>query len=133
MTARILIADPDCALTEAYREYLTEHGFQAVAAADGVECVRLLRQVGADVLFLSASLPWGGCDGVLAWLKEEPSLRPTFVVVLVSAAERSALYRLAPCHIDDYQFKPFSPARLTQYAENLLADRADLACPAQNG
>jgi DNA-binding response OmpR family regulator len=133
MTTRILIADPDRTLTEAYRESLTERGFQAVAAADAVECVRLLRQLRPDVLFLSASLPWGGCHGVLALLKEEPSLRPMFVVVLISAAERSALYRLASCHIDDYQHKPFSPARLTQCAENLLADRADLACPAQNG
>jgi CheY-like chemotaxis protein len=132
MTARILIADPDGALTEAYQESLADHGFLAVATADGVECARLLRQHRPDMLFLSASLPCAGCDGVLALLQEEPSLRPAFVVVLVSASERSALYRVASCHIDDYQFKPFSPARLTQYTETLFANRADLACPAQN-
>lgn len=133
MTARILIADPDGSLVEAYRKYLTDRGYTAFAAADGGECVRLLRQVRPDVLYLSASLPWGGCEGVLALLQEKPSLRPAFVVVLVSPSERSALYRLGPCRIDDYQMKPFSPTRLTQYTENLFATRADLAHPTQDG
>ena len=132
MTARILIADPDGPLTDTYCQRLADRGFAAFAAADGVECVRLLRQIRPDVLYLGASLPRGGCEGVLALLKEEPSLRPTYVVVLVSASERSALYRLAPCHMDDYQFKPFSPARLAQYTEDLFAAHRDLACPAQD-
>lgn len=133
MTARIVIADPDRGLTDAYRAYLTERGFEAFTAADGVACVRLLRQVRPDLLLLAASLPWGGSDGVLALLKEDPRLRPAFVVLLVSPAERLALYRLATSGVDDYRFKPFSPARLTQYAENLLGQPADCACPAASG
>ena len=133
MTARILIADQDCSLTAAYREYLTERGLMAIVAADGVECTRLLRQARPDVLYLGTSLPWGGCEGVLALLHDEPRLRPTFVVVLVAASERAVLYRLALCHIDDYQFKPFSPARLTQYTESLLANCAVSVCPTQTG
>ena len=132
MKATILIADPDRRLTQAYLDYLTVGHFTAVAAADGAECERQLRRLRPDVLFLSASLPWAGCDGVLELLKEEPGLRPTFVVVLVSTAERSTLYHAASCHIDDYQFKPFSPARMTQYAENLLADRVGIAVQAQS-
>ena len=133
MAARILIADPDASLTDAYRARLTDHGLVALVAADGVQCVRLLRQTRVDVLFLSASLPWGGCDGVLAVLQEEPGLRPSSVVVLISAAERYALYRVAPHHIDDYQFKPFSPERLVQYTARLLAEPAACACPANRG
>ena len=133
MANRILIADADPALSEVYREHLVALGFVVRMAADGLACVNLLRQFRPDVLLLSTSLPWGGCDGVLAMLKEEPDLRPQFVVILATPSEQNMLYRVASCHPDDYQFKPFSPMRLEAYIGNLLRERVDLACPSTSG
>ena len=128
MAARILIADADPDLTEIYREHLEELGLAVRTTADGVECVNLLREFRPNLLLLGTSLPWGGCDGVLALIKEEPELRPEFVLILADRSDRNVLYRLAPCHIDDYQFKPLSPLRLEQYIKDLLEECSDLAC-----
>ena len=128
MPARILIADADRDLTAIYRGHLEELGLAVRTAAAGVECVNLLRQFRPNLLLLGTSLPWGGCDGVLALIKEEPELRPEFVLILADRSDRNVLYRVAPCHIDDYQFKPLSPLRLEQYIKDLLEECSDLAC-----
>ena len=128
MAARILIADADPDLTEIYREHLEELGLTVRTTADGVECVNLLREFRPNLLLLGTSLPWDGCDGVLALIKEEPELRPEFVLILTDRSDRNVLYRLAPCHIDDYQFKPLSPLRLEQYVKELLEEFTNLAC-----
>ncbi len=129
MRFRILIADADRRLTEIYREHLEGLGLAVRTAADGVVCVHLLREFRPHLLLLGTSLPWGGCDGVLALIQEEPDLRPEFVLILAARTDRAVLYRLAPCHIDDFQFKPLSPLRLEQYIKGLLDARTDLACP----
>jgi hypothetical protein len=60
-------------------------------------------------------------------------VKPAFVVPLVPASERSALYRLASYGMDDYQMQPFSPARLTPHTKNLFATHARLAASGQDG
>ena len=96
MTVRILIADADRRLTEIYREHLECLGLAVRTAADAVVCVHLLREFRPHLLLLGTSLPWGGCDGVLALIQEEPDLRPEFVLILAARSDRSVLYRLAP-------------------------------------
>jgi DNA-binding response OmpR family regulator len=128
MPARILLADADRRLTEIYREHLEDLGLAVQTAADGVQCVNLLREFRPNLLMLGTSLPWGGCDGVLAFIKEEPDLRPEFVLLLAERSDRHVLYRVAPCHIDDFHFKPLSPSRLEQYLKDLLVECSDLAC-----
>lgn len=129
MPARILIADADRLLTEIYREHLEGLGLAVRTAADGVGCINLLKEFRPNLLLLGSSLPWGGCDGVLAVIREDPELRPEFILVLAAHADRDVLYRVAPCRIDDFQFKPLSPSRLEQYLKDLLWAPSDLACP----
>lgn len=129
MPARILIADADRRLSEIYREHLEDLGLAVRTATDGAECVNLLKLFRPNLLLLGTSLPWGGCDGVLALIKEEPDLRPEFVLLLADRSDRHVLYRVAPCGIDDFQFKPLSPSRLEQYLKDVLWDLSDLACP----
>ena len=109
MPARILLADADRRLIEIYREHLEGLGLAVRTAADGVQCVNLLREFRPNLLLLGTSLPWGGCEGVLEVITEEPDLRPEFVLVLAARADRNVLYRVAPCRIDDFHFKPLSP------------------------
>jgi DNA-binding response OmpR family regulator len=129
MPARILIADADRRLSEVYRVHLQDLGLAVRTAADGVECTALLREFRPNLLLLGTSLPWGGCDGVLALIEEEPELRPKSVIILADHSDCHVLYRVAPFHIDDFHFKPLSPAHLEQYLKDLLGAPSDLACP----
>jgi hypothetical protein len=49
------------------------------------------------------------------------------VLILASPQDQLALYHVAACHIDDYQFKPLSPDRLEQYLEGRRQDGLELA------
>ena len=112
MSLRILIADPDAFLTRSYREYFGRSGAVVSTAPTALACLDRLRDFSPDVLILEATLLWGGADGVLARMKEEPALRPASVILTTQVGDRGLLYRLSPYKVDDYQVKPLSPRDL---------------------
>lgn len=114
MSIRVLIADPDEFLLAAYREHLSQYGAIVATATNALECLGRLRTFLPDVLVLEPELLWGGGDGVLAVMHEEPEIRAASVVLLTHGTNRSLLYRLSPFKLDDYQMKPVTPRRLMQ-------------------
>jgi carbon storage regulator len=111
---RILVADRDEFLVAAYREHLSRLGATVATAGTGLDCWERLRSFRPDVLVLDPAIPWGGGDGVLAVLHEEPSFRPASVLLLTQGGSRSLLYHLSSFRVDDYQAKPLSPRRLIE-------------------
>jgi carbon storage regulator len=109
---RILIADPDAYLSRSYREYFDRSGAVVSTAPTALACLDRLRDFSPDVLILEATLLWGGADGVLARMQEEPGLRPASVILTTQVGDRGLLYRLSPYKVDDYQVKPLSPRDL---------------------
>ncbi|MEN6458530.1 MAG: response regulator [Thermoguttaceae bacterium] len=121
MSHRILLADSDQFLLDRCREYLERRGFRVMTAATGLECVERLRDGAPDVLVLEPSILWGGGDGVLAMMHEEPTIPRVPVIVLTYGYDRGSLYRLAPYRIDDYQIKPLSARQLAERIRVVLA------------
>jgi DNA-binding response OmpR family regulator len=120
MVARVLIADSDANAAEEYRDHLFEFGYGVAVASGGLECIRSLREMSPDVLVLSAPLLWGGCDGVMTLMRQEPELRPPFVILLTSGRDRKAILRALATEIDDYQHKPLSPRQLQERIQRVL-------------
>ena len=120
-SARVLIADPDKLLLAAYSRHLTQRGTSVSTARTGLECLEKLMQSVPDVLVLEPELLWGGGDGVLALLNEQPSIRPTIVILLTHNRNRSLLYRTSSFKVDDYQTKPLTAARFTERIYSLLS------------
>ncbi len=114
MSLRVLLADADECLLDDYRAYLEGRGCQVAAATTALECVARLREWPPDVLVLEPSLPWGGGDGVLAMMHEEPTVPLVPVIVLTRGRDWGPLYHLAPFKVDDYQVKPIRPKRLAE-------------------
>jgi response regulator RpfG family c-di-GMP phosphodiesterase len=82
-----------------------------------------LQAFAPDVLVLEAELLWGGGDGVLAVLDEEPELRPAVVILVSYAADRGLMHRVSRFKVDDYQMKPITAARLGSRIGKLLGPR----------
>lgn len=122
--ARVLIADADECLLKSYRTYLERCGFEVIVATSGLECVARLRDSSPDVLVLDPSLPWGGGDGVLAVMGEEPEVPRVPVIVVAVGHDRGILYRLAPFKIDDFHVKPLSGNRLVERIRAVLRRRS---------
>jgi DNA-binding response OmpR family regulator len=121
MNARILIAEADSGLARLYRNRLMDADCVARTAGTGLSCVAILRRFRPNLLVLGTDLLWGGAEGVLAVLDEEPDLRPEIVTVLARSRERGILRRLASYRIDGYQWKPVSPTRLVNLLNAMLA------------
>jgi DNA-binding NtrC family response regulator len=81
----LLIAESDADLRDVYRKFLGERDYEVETASDGLDCLAKLRQRMPAVLVLDLELPWGGGDGVLAWLREH-RVTAGLPVVLTAAA-----------------------------------------------
>jgi CheY-like chemotaxis protein len=105
----VLIASADQGFREGCERHFTSVGYTVASASGGLECWTWLRHLLPNVLILDLELPWGGGDGVLARLREEPSRASVPVVLLTDNPTSSALPRLLVPPVFAYYRKPVSP------------------------
>ena len=120
---RVLVADSDERLLAALR-ILQGDEFELVTARSGVQCVARLRECVPDVLVLEPRLPWGGGDGVLAFMHEVAELAAIPVMILTSCPDVGVLKSVAPFPISDYRVKPVTPVELATRIRNVLHYRS---------
>lgn len=117
---RILLAIPDAYLAAEYEATLRDSGFDAATAADGLRCLEEIKVVTPDLVVLDADILWGGADGVLAVLADDPAYPAVPSMVVSSRRSRAALYQVGRFIVSDYQLKPLSAARLVRRIGKLL-------------
>lgn len=104
----LLLADGDLIETYALSRFLTQHGFQVETAMGGLDCLKKLRRSPFEVLVLNLELPWGGGEGVLALLREEPDLGRIPVLLTSATASPKELARHLNGPVVRAILKPFS-------------------------
>jgi DNA-binding response OmpR family regulator len=110
MNADLLIAESDTALLDVVTQFFRRLGYTVDTAAGGLECLNKLRRHPYLLLVLDRDLPWGGGEGVLAVMRDEPSLA-RIPVILTSTAVCPA--PVAP-PVAEVLNKPFSLHGLLQ-------------------
>jgi DNA-binding response OmpR family regulator len=73
LRTEVLIAESDAELRSAYEHRFAESGIHVETAVDGLDCWTKLRACTPDALMLDIDILWGGSDGVLTRLREDPS------------------------------------------------------------
>jgi DNA-binding NtrC family response regulator len=81
----LIIADGDAELCDSYEEMLMERGYDVITTSDGLDCLKRLRQATPAALVLDLDLRWGGCDGVLAWLRQDHPAHEVAVILTAAA------------------------------------------------
>jgi len=117
--ATVLICDDEPALRELIR--VSIRGDYAFAEAeDGVECMKLVREIHPDVLILDMLMPRRGGLEVLTELRGDVELAAMPVIVLTAQPEtrEDALREGATLVMD----KPFSPDEISEAVEGVLAE-----------
>lgn len=118
--ARILVAAPNRCTLKSYADVLRARGALVATAMTGLECIESLRAAVPQVLVLELNLLWGGEDGVLSMIADDPALRPNCVMIVAQSRNAGALYRLSGFKVDDYQTSPLSADDLANRISALL-------------
>lgn len=113
----ILIVDDDHDIRELLSDYLENHGFIVVAAANGREMARVLSTNPVDLIILDLMMP--GDDG-LTLLKRERQRSQLPVIILSARGEEADKVIGLELGADDFVAKPFKPRELLARVRSLL-------------
>jgi two-component system alkaline phosphatase synthesis response regulator PhoP len=114
---RILVVDDDAKIVELVRLYLVRDGHKVFTASDGLQALRLAREVKPDLIVLDLMLP--GLNGmeVCRTLRSESEV--PIIMLTAKTTEQDKLLGL-DLGADDYVTKPFSPKELAARVRAVL-------------
>lgn len=106
---RIVVVEDEPDIREVIEHSLKREGYHVNACADGVEALKIVRELGAELVLLDLMLP--GIDGleVCRRLKSDPITSKIPIVMLTAKGEESDVVIGLSVGADDYVTKPFSP------------------------
>ncbi len=122
---KILVGDGDQTFRDIFHRLLARHGYDVEVASGGVDCVAKLRRSFPDLLILDLNLPWGGGDGVLAWIREESPTHGVPVVLTGAADYPEEVAEIIDPPVVDYVTKPFRPSVLLEKVASAVAKKGN--------
>ena len=109
---RILIADDQPEIRRLWFINLSARGFTVTEAADGAECLRLVRTEIPDVVVLDINMPGVSGWEVLETMKGDPTTASIPVVVITGLVEGGTDTRAQALGAFQVLFKPFGIKQL---------------------
>ena len=116
--SRVLVVDDDRALRDAVTRALTLEGYEALAAADGVEALAGVEQHRPDAVILDLGLPT--IDGITVCQVLRARGDRTPILVLTARNEVTDRVQGLDAGADDFMSKPFALAELLARLRALL-------------
>jgi two-component system alkaline phosphatase synthesis response regulator PhoP len=117
---KVLVVDDAPDIVRLVRDYLEHAGFSVLAAANGVDAIRIARTERPDLIVLDLGLP--GRDGldVTRELRRDPTVSSVPIVMLTARADESDKLVGLELGADDYVTKPFSAKELVARVRAVL-------------
>jgi DNA-binding response OmpR family regulator len=123
---RALLIEDDRKLAALLREFLSQHGVEAVVAEDGAQALRELQAQRFDILLLDLMLP--GMDGLSLTRRIRERWKTPIIMVTARGDDADKIVGLE-LGADDYLAKPFNPRELLAGCAS-TSRRARCASPA---
>jgi two-component system, OmpR family, alkaline phosphatase synthesis response regulator PhoP len=120
---QILIVDDEVhirILMEQTLEDLEDVGVELLTACDGAEALALIESARPDLVFLDVMMPKMSGFEVCQAVKENVSLRDTYVVILTAKGQELDINQGQAVGADRYMTKPFDPDQVLQVALEVL-------------
>ena len=116
---KILVVDDAAFMRMKATRLLAENGYEVIEASTGAEAVSCFKRENPDAVLLDITMP--DMDGLTA-LREIRSLNPKARVAMVTAmGQQSIVMEALKAGASDFVVKPFSPERVLNAVEKLLA------------
>lgn len=103
--AKILVVEDEAQLRQLIVEYLTDEGYETVAAGDGLEALKLLEKRACDMIVTDVMMPkMDGFTLAERVRKNDEAIPILFLTALGDKPSKKLGFKLG---IDDYMTKPF--------------------------
>ena len=119
--AKILVAEDDSDLRLLVSLKLESSGHQVVSVEDGTLAAENCRNMRPDLVILDLMMPGMSGLEVCRFIKSDPELRSTPVILLTARAQATDVEAGKAAGVDEYLTKPFSPRDLAGRVDLLLA------------
>jgi adenylate cyclase len=116
----ILVVDDDPLNRETLTQYLTRSGYLAVTAENGSQALEMVLRQRYDLILLDILMPVVDGFQVLAYLKNDESLRDIPVIIISSLDDQEHIVQGIRMGADDCLPKPFDPLLLGARVEACL-------------
>ena len=117
---KLLIADDKPTNRELIRTVLENLGYDVSEAADGIEAVRVARELHPDLIILDLHMPGIDGFGVLAELRRDGGFAETPIMALTASAMQGDRQRAIDAGFDSYISKPVPLPVLREEVGRLL-------------
>lgn len=107
---KVLIADDDGQISRQLSSYISDHGFECRLATNGAEAREIILRWKPKLILVDLMLPDGNAYSLLDFIKNEPSLRHTFIHLIVMSGHNS-MFNVRQAFdrgAKDYLVKPFN-------------------------
>ncbi len=125
MGARILIADDEPSIVTSIEFLMRKAGFDIRIARDGEEALGVLTAFRPDVVLLDVMLPRRSGLDVCRFIRAEPALAGTRVLMLTAKGGRHDRQNGLEAGADEYLTKPFSTQELLARVKALATKGSD--------
>jgi CheY-like chemotaxis protein len=117
---RILIADDKAGGRELVRAVLERCGYAIYEAADGIEALRVARNIHPDLIVLDLNMPGVDGFGVIRELRRDSDFASIPVLALTASAMQGDRERAIAAGFTGYISKPIGPSQLRAEVDRLL-------------
>jgi putative two-component system response regulator len=131
----VLIVDDDPTAREALVAILEGEGYELQQAKDGIQTLRMLKQVQPDLILLDVMMPGMTGFEVCQRIRSDPQIAEIPIIILTALDDRESLLNALKAGADDFISKPFDRyelrarllgiTRLNRY-QKLIQERAKL-------
>jgi DNA-binding response OmpR family regulator len=117
MARTVMLVDDDPETIDILQIYLEHEGYRSVAALNGLEALKSVKELDPDLIILDLMLPIVGGFQVCRHIREESQVP---IVILTARLDEESRRASADMGVDDYISKPFSPKELMSRVKSLL-------------
>ena len=121
---KILVVDDEPSIVRPLAFVLEKSGYEVLTAANGEEGLRVAEAERPDLIFLDVMMPKKNGYEVCKELKGNPELQQIYVIILTARGVELDEQEKQEVKADEYMSKPFSPIRIVEHVNTILAERS---------
>ena len=120
MLDKILVVDDEPEVTGLVARHLSQAGFKATTAADGLSALAQIQAQAPALIVLDLMLPELNGTEVIRRLKADKNTTAIPILILTARSTEEDRVRGLELGVDDYMTKPFSPRELVVRVKRIL-------------